>query len=263
MQELAADRVGVPLGRRGYLQGLENPSDGGRADPVTELEKLALNALVPPGGVLGGEPLDQRGDLGTDRRPARPVRIGPLPGDEAAVPPQHSARRDQPVHPQPWGQEPAQRGEDRAIGPVQPGPGPGTAQHGNLVPQHQQLDVLGGRRAAKQNQPAAKPDEDQVEQAKRHGRSSSTTADRRRITAAHRTGPLLAPRRSRPSCPNRWLRRSAPPRTPRTSPRPTPRWTSRASRSHGSRSRQSLMARGAWTGLLRIPMPAAWVFRWP
>jgi len=97
VQELAPGRVGVPLGCRGYLQSLENPSDGGRADPMTELEKLALNALIPPGGVLGGEPLDQRGDLGTDRRPARPVRIGPLPRAEAAVPPQHTAGCDQPV----------------------------------------------------------------------------------------------------------------------------------------------------------------------
>jgi hypothetical protein len=70
VQELAPGRVGAPLGCRGYFQGLENPSDGGRADPMTELEKLALDALVPPGAVLGGKPLDQRGDLGTDRRPA-------------------------------------------------------------------------------------------------------------------------------------------------------------------------------------------------
>ena len=36
------------------------------------------------------------------------------------------------------------RGEDCAIGPVQPGPGIGAAQHGDLVPQHEQLGVLGG-----------------------------------------------------------------------------------------------------------------------
>jgi hypothetical protein len=36
--------------------------------PVAELEQLALEPLVPPAGVLGGEALDQRGDLGTDRR---------------------------------------------------------------------------------------------------------------------------------------------------------------------------------------------------
>jgi hypothetical protein len=43
------------------------------------------------------------------------------------------------------GQEPDQRGEDRAVGPVQPGPRMGAAQHGGLVPQHEQLGVLGGR----------------------------------------------------------------------------------------------------------------------
>ena len=45
-QELPPRRVGVPLGRRGDLQGLEDPADGGRTDPVTELEQLALDPLV-------------------------------------------------------------------------------------------------------------------------------------------------------------------------------------------------------------------------
>ena len=68
---------------------------------MTELEKLALDALIPPGGVLGGEPLDQRADLGTERRSARPVRIGPLPGDEAAVPPQNGAGCDRCIRSRP------------------------------------------------------------------------------------------------------------------------------------------------------------------
>jgi hypothetical protein len=58
VQELAPGCVGAPLGVLGVFQGLENPSDGGRADPMTKLQKLALDALVPPGGVLGGKPLD-------------------------------------------------------------------------------------------------------------------------------------------------------------------------------------------------------------
>jgi len=136
---------------------------------VAELEQLALDPLISPPVILAGEPLDQRGDLGVDRRTACPVRIGPLPGDEAAVPAKHSTGGDQPVRPQASGQEPDERGEDRAVGPVQVRPGLGAAQHGNLVPQHEQLDVLGRRRAAQQDQPAAEPDEDQVKQAKRHG----------------------------------------------------------------------------------------------
>jgi hypothetical protein len=103
---------------------------------VAELEQLTLDPLVSPAVVLGGEALDQGGDLGADRRPARAVRVGPLLSDQAAVPPQDGARGDQPVRPRPCGQEPDQRGQHRSVGPVQPGPGAGAAQHGDLVPQH-------------------------------------------------------------------------------------------------------------------------------
>ncbi len=54
---------------------------------------------------------------------SRAARIGPLPGDQATVPPQDGARRDQPVRPQPSRQEPDQRGQHRPVGPVPPGPG--------------------------------------------------------------------------------------------------------------------------------------------
>jgi hypothetical protein len=127
--------------------------------------RMGFSARTPPAVVLGGEPLDQCGDLGADRRPAVALRVGPLLCDQAAVSPQDGTGRDQPVHRQPSGQVPDQCGEDGAVGPVQPGPGPGAAQHGDLVPQHQQLGVLGGRRAAGQDQPAADTDEDQIEQA--------------------------------------------------------------------------------------------------
>ena len=56
-------------------------------------------------------------------RPSRPVRVRPLPGDQAAVPPEHGAGCDQPVHPQRSRQQADQRGEDRAVSPVQPGLG--------------------------------------------------------------------------------------------------------------------------------------------
>jgi len=101
---------------------------------VAELEQLALDPLVPPAVVLGGKPLDQSCDLGAARRPSRPVRVGPFAGDEAAVQAQDGTCGNQPVRLQPSGQEPDQRGEDRAVGPVQPGLGMCPAQHGDLVP---------------------------------------------------------------------------------------------------------------------------------
>ena len=169
VQELPPGRAGAPCRCRRELQRPEDPADGGCADPVAELEQLALDPLVSPAVVLGGEPPGQRGDLGADRRPSGPVRAGSLPGDQAAVPPQDSARGDQPVRSQPCWQEPGQGGEDRAVGPVQPGPRMGPAQHGDLVPQHEQLRVLGGRRPAGPDQPTAEPDEDEIEQAEGHG----------------------------------------------------------------------------------------------
>jgi hypothetical protein len=156
-------------GAGGDVQGLEDPADRGRADPVAEFQQLALDPLVSPAVVLGGEPFDQRGDLGADWRPSRSVRVSPLASDQAAVPPQDGAGGDQPVHPQPCRQAPDQRGEDCAVGPVELGPRMGPAQHGDLVPQHEQLGVLGGCRPAEQDQPAAEPDEDEVEQAQGHG----------------------------------------------------------------------------------------------
>jgi len=70
-QELPPGRVGAPPRSRRDPQRLEDPADCGRADPVAELEQLALDPLIPPAVILGGEPLDQRGDLGADRRPSR------------------------------------------------------------------------------------------------------------------------------------------------------------------------------------------------
>jgi len=66
-----------------------------------EFEQLALNSLVSPGVVLGGELRDQRSDLGADRRSSYAVRVGPLAGNQAAVPAQDGARGNQTVHPQP------------------------------------------------------------------------------------------------------------------------------------------------------------------
>jgi len=93
---------------------------------------------------------------------------GPIPSDQAAVPPQDGTWGDQPVNPQPWRQVLDQRGEDGAVGPVQPGPRTRPAQHGDLMPQHEQLRILGCGGPAEQDQPAAEPHEDETEKAHRH-----------------------------------------------------------------------------------------------
>jgi hypothetical protein len=62
--------------------------------------------------------------------------------NQAAVPAKHGSRGEQPLRPQTSGQ---QCGEDRAVGPVHAWSGMGAAQHGNLLPQHEELKVFGCR----------------------------------------------------------------------------------------------------------------------
>ena len=62
-----------------------------------------------------------------------------------------------------------ERGEDGPVRPVQAWSGVGAAQHGDLVPQHEQLDVLGGGRAAQQQDQPEHLLEDQIQQPQRHG----------------------------------------------------------------------------------------------
>jgi hypothetical protein len=64
-------------------------------------------------------------------------------GDQAAVTPQDGSWGDQAVCSQLSGQVPDQRGHDGSVGPVEPGFGPGAAQHGDFMPQDEQLGVLG------------------------------------------------------------------------------------------------------------------------
>jgi hypothetical protein len=94
-QELPPRRIGVPGRCRGYAPQLEDPADGRCSDAVAELEKFTLDSLVAPGLVLAGHSFDQRGDGVIDVWATGPVRVGPLLGDQAAVPAQDRARSDQ------------------------------------------------------------------------------------------------------------------------------------------------------------------------
>ncbi len=131
---------------------------------VAELEQLALNAAVAPAVVRPRHAFDQRNHGIVDWRPLGPVRVGSLLRDQASAPSQDGAWCHQSMLAQRPGESAHRGGEHRTIGPVRPRAGIGPTQHGVLVSQHQQLDVLGGRRPAKRNQPAHEPDEDQVQQ---------------------------------------------------------------------------------------------------
>ena len=71
--------------------------------------------------------------------------------DQAAVPGQQRARRDQPMGAQRGRHVPGQRGQDRPVGPVRLRAGDPTPEHRDLMTEHQDLGVLGRLAAAEQH----------------------------------------------------------------------------------------------------------------
>ena len=174
-QERAPGRVAAARCRADSGSG-QDATDGAGADPVTEPEQLALDAAMAPRRVLPSESHHQVADLVADGRAAGPVRIRPRPADQPAVPGQQGRRGDNTVRPQLAGQHPGQRGRHRAIRPRQPRPADLAAQHGHLVPQHHDLDVLRRVRSGQQRQPAQHPHQAQVQHPRSHGQRSCRAA---------------------------------------------------------------------------------------
>ena len=117
------------LGQRGSVPGYAGSE---RARRAAHRGHISQRRAVTARGPRPALPLRSAPALHTYHRPAkdtssgpgvRAARIGPLPGDQATMPPQDGAPRDQPVRPQPSRQEPDQRGQHRPAGPVPPGPG--------------------------------------------------------------------------------------------------------------------------------------------
>ena len=61
------------------------------------------------------------------------------------------------------GQPPDQRGEHSPVRPVQVRPRVGAAQDGDLMPQHEDLNVLNGGRAAQQQDQSEHLPKDQIQ----------------------------------------------------------------------------------------------------
>jgi hypothetical protein len=74
------------------------------------------------------------------------------------------------VQPQPTGQQLGQGNEHGTVSPVQPRAADLTTQHRDLMPQNQDLRVLGGVAASQERQPAGHPDHEQVDETDQHER---------------------------------------------------------------------------------------------
>jgi len=82
---------------RGWVESItaQRGADRGGRDLHAEAEQFALDPLVAPAGVLGGQANDQLLQVLVERRAASTtVGIGPLAGDQAAVPAQQRLRLD-------------------------------------------------------------------------------------------------------------------------------------------------------------------------
>jgi len=150
-QEHAPGSV-VPRWRRDAVhpQGL---ADGGGGYPVAEPAQLALDPDHAPPGVLPGQAHDQRDELVGDRRAARWPGLAPLGRSQALMPAEQRAGSHDPPSTQALGHDPVQRGEDGPVGPGHARSGVGTAQHGYLVPQREDLHVFGRRGPGQQRKP--------------------------------------------------------------------------------------------------------------
>ena len=158
-------RQWVSAARRG--PDLRRGGCGGwcRRRMVSEAGELALDAAVSPGGFSAARRMTS--SRSSCRGAAGPVRVGPFPGDQAAVPGQQRGRGDEPVAAQRGGRSRA-RADRRARSDQWAGWAELAAKHHDLVAQDQDLRVLGRLSAAQQDQPAEDPGHDQVQQTGRH-----------------------------------------------------------------------------------------------
>jgi hypothetical protein len=146
---------------------------------VAESDELAVDASVAPGGVLSGHPQHQGTDGLQSGRPARLSSwVGPAAGDEVSVPVKQGPWRHEPQPAQLRGQKLAQRAEDCAVDPGQGWAWVVSAEHGDLVTEHQDLDVLGCVGSGEQRQPAQDAGEREICESKSHRERSSWQGSR-------------------------------------------------------------------------------------
>jgi len=109
--------VHVPRGRR-PPPGAQDPPRRRVADLAAEPAQFTVHPAVSAGRVLPRQPRYRVADVLAGPRAAGPVRVGPLAGDQPAVPCQQRARADQPAGMQDGWQRPGRHCQDCPVSPV-------------------------------------------------------------------------------------------------------------------------------------------------
>jgi hypothetical protein len=137
---------------------------------------------MSPARVIPSQPPNKITYLVADTWAAGKVRIRPVPADQATMPGQQRARRDDAMLPQLAG-KPADEGGQH--GPVRPGqtwPGNLATQHRDLMAQHHQLSDHRGLATRHLRQPAEYPNRSQLQQPNNHGPDPAPPAAKRQPT---------------------------------------------------------------------------------
>jgi hypothetical protein len=174
----------------------QDGADGGGRDLDAEALEFTLDALVAPAWVLPGQaddqllhPLVHRWSSGLV------VRVGPGTGDQASVPAQQRLRRDEEAGPVGPGQDAADRGQQRPVSGLELGSWCLASEHGELVAQNEDLQILGGIAAGEQGEQPDGAAQRQVSESWEHRAATSAMGQGRvRVPATRRLNPQATAR---------------------------------------------------------------------
>jgi hypothetical protein len=122
---------------------------------VAEPGGLAVDAPIPPAGILGSEAHDQFANPGGDSGPpGTRVRGGPAAAHELTVPAQDRGWSNQESAAAMSGEQPGEGGDHGAVVPIESRPGRASLQYCQLMAQDEDLDLVGGVGADAQHHPA-------------------------------------------------------------------------------------------------------------
>ena len=151
---------------------------GAKADPHPC--QFTLDPTVAPGGILLGQPEDDRHGAGGDARPTRAMGIDPFTPDEVPMPAEQGLGLHQEPASTPAIKQPTQSGEQSSIGRPEGRSGHLATEYGNLVSEHDdfngQLLVV----AVTEEHQLEESDEGEVEKRQGHGPVSSCQVDSRK-----------------------------------------------------------------------------------
>lgn len=162
LQELAPRRTRPPRCRI-EARALEDVAHRAWRHTDTSPGEFAADPLIAPRRVLAGQAQDRSTNVLPGGWAAWTFPgVGPLAGNQVAVPAQQRRWRHEENAPRPARQQPRERRQQHPVPVAQIGPVHPASQHGDLMPEHEDLNLLGPITARKQDQELKDTAEDEV-----------------------------------------------------------------------------------------------------